>query len=200
MKVKESLNVTFDESPPSTKLSPLVDDDVGEEEAIENNTKVVNNSNKEDESIEVDEVVNIKESKNHPFEQVIEECGIEENRSSNTKMLTPFANPERQFQSRKGITPIAVHNIYSFFESELSELESEDLNRIDIETLTLEQYLALNRAAKRWLGRTSSDLLKTWDELWYGYLRKGRKTKPKRLNQTRNGKAGKRQSPVKQEA
>ncbi|GJT84746.1 hypothetical protein Tco_1066463 [Tanacetum coccineum] len=71
MKVKESLNVAFDESPPPTKLSPLVDDDVGEEEAIKNSTKVVNNSNKEDELIEVDEVVNIKESKNHPLEQVI---------------------------------------------------------------------------------------------------------------------------------
>nr|GEV81160.1 UBN2 domain-containing protein [Tanacetum cinerariifolium] len=34
MKVEESLNVTFDESPPPTKLSPLVDDDVGEEEAV----------------------------------------------------------------------------------------------------------------------------------------------------------------------
>ncbi|GKC68085.1 copia protein, partial [Tanacetum coccineum] len=31
MKVEESLNVTFDESRPPTKLSPLVDDDVGEE-------------------------------------------------------------------------------------------------------------------------------------------------------------------------
>ncbi|GJU20809.1 retrovirus-related pol polyprotein from transposon TNT 1-94 [Tanacetum coccineum] len=71
MKVEESLNVTFDESPPPTKLSPLVDDDVGEEEAIKNNTKVVNNNNEEDESIEVDEVVNIKESKNHPLDQVI---------------------------------------------------------------------------------------------------------------------------------
>nr|GEW10667.1 hypothetical protein [Tanacetum cinerariifolium] len=55
MKVKESLNVTFDKSPPPTKLSPLVDDDVAEEEVIENNTKVVINSNKEDKSIEVDE-------------------------------------------------------------------------------------------------------------------------------------------------
>ncbi|GJR55532.1 hypothetical protein Tco_1406053 [Tanacetum coccineum] len=71
MKVKESLNVTFDESPPPTKLSPLVDDDVGEEEAIKKNTKVVNNNNEEDESIEVDEIVNIKESKNHPLDQVI---------------------------------------------------------------------------------------------------------------------------------
>ncbi|GJW58583.1 hypothetical protein Tco_0105314 [Tanacetum coccineum] len=43
MKVEESLNVTFDESPPPTKLSPLVDDDVGEEEAIENKFKVDNN-------------------------------------------------------------------------------------------------------------------------------------------------------------
>ncbi|GJU29170.1 copia protein [Tanacetum coccineum] len=71
MKVKESLNVTFDESPPPTKLSPLVDDDVGEEEDVINNTKVVNNNNEEDESMEVDEVVNNKESKNHPLDQVI---------------------------------------------------------------------------------------------------------------------------------
>ncbi|GJS38171.1 zf-CCHC domain-containing protein [Tanacetum coccineum] len=41
-------------SPPPTKLSPLVDDDVSEE-VIENNIKVVNNNNIEDESIEVDE-------------------------------------------------------------------------------------------------------------------------------------------------
>ncbi|GJT99537.1 hypothetical protein Tco_1109876 [Tanacetum coccineum] len=73
MKVKESLNVTFDESPPPTKLSPLVYDDVSEEEAIKKNTKIVNNNNneEEDESIEVDEIVNIKESKNHPLDQVI---------------------------------------------------------------------------------------------------------------------------------
>ncbi|GJV24173.1 retrovirus-related pol polyprotein from transposon TNT 1-94 [Tanacetum coccineum] len=71
MKVEESLNVTFDESPPPTKLSPLVDDDVGEEEAIKKTTKVVNNNNEEDKSIEVDETVNIKESNNHPLDQVI---------------------------------------------------------------------------------------------------------------------------------
>ncbi|GJY72794.1 retrovirus-related pol polyprotein from transposon TNT 1-94 [Tanacetum coccineum] len=71
MKVEESLNVTFDETPPPTKLSHLVDDDVGDEEAIENNTKVVNNNNVEDKSIKVDEIVNIKEYKNHPLEEVI---------------------------------------------------------------------------------------------------------------------------------
>ncbi|GJV05085.1 hypothetical protein Tco_1338654 [Tanacetum coccineum] len=66
MKVEESLNVTFDESPHHTKLSPLVDDDVGEEEAIKRNTKVVNNINEEDESIEVDEIVIIR-IQNHPL-------------------------------------------------------------------------------------------------------------------------------------
>nr|GEV06003.1 retrovirus-related Pol polyprotein from transposon TNT 1-94 [Tanacetum cinerariifolium] len=72
MKVKELLNVTFDESPPPTKLSPLVDYNVGEEEeAIRKNTKIVNTNNEEDESIEVNKIVNIKESKNHPLDQVI---------------------------------------------------------------------------------------------------------------------------------
>ncbi|GKD62063.1 retrovirus-related pol polyprotein from transposon TNT 1-94, partial [Tanacetum coccineum] len=33
-KVEESLNVTFDETPPPSKTSPLVDDDLDEEEAI----------------------------------------------------------------------------------------------------------------------------------------------------------------------
>ncbi|GJS65265.1 hypothetical protein Tco_0679829 [Tanacetum coccineum] len=69
-KVEESLNVTFDESPPPTKLSPLVDDDVGEEEAIKRNTKVVNNINEEDESIEVDKIVNNR-IQDHPLDQVI---------------------------------------------------------------------------------------------------------------------------------
>ncbi|GKC55635.1 hypothetical protein Tco_1083233 [Tanacetum coccineum] len=55
MKFEESLNVTFDERPPPTKLLPLVDDDVGKEEAIERKVKVDNN-NVENESIEVDEL------------------------------------------------------------------------------------------------------------------------------------------------
>nr|GEZ98825.1 hypothetical protein CTI12_AA182560 [Tanacetum cinerariifolium] len=35
MKVEESLNVTFDENPPSPKTPPLEDDELLEEEAIE---------------------------------------------------------------------------------------------------------------------------------------------------------------------
>nr|GEU53167.1 retrovirus-related Pol polyprotein from transposon TNT 1-94 [Tanacetum cinerariifolium] len=70
-KVKETLNVTFDETPPPSKTSPLVDDDLDAEEAI----KVVEKKNLEndivDETLEIDEIVNIKESRNHPIENVI---------------------------------------------------------------------------------------------------------------------------------
>ncbi|GJV36459.1 retrovirus-related pol polyprotein from transposon TNT 1-94 [Tanacetum coccineum] len=70
-KVKESLNVTFDETPPPSKTSPLVDDDLDEEEAI----KVTEKKNLEndivDETLEIDEIVNNKESRNHPLEKVI---------------------------------------------------------------------------------------------------------------------------------
>nr|GEX51300.1 retrovirus-related Pol polyprotein from transposon TNT 1-94 [Tanacetum cinerariifolium] len=67
---EQSLNVTFDETPPPSKTSPLVDDDLDEEEAI----KVIEKKNLEnnivDETLEIDEIVNIKESKNHPLENV----------------------------------------------------------------------------------------------------------------------------------
>nr|GEV89022.1 retrovirus-related Pol polyprotein from transposon TNT 1-94 [Tanacetum cinerariifolium] len=70
-KLKESLNITFDETPPPSKRSPLVDDDVDKEHAI----KVIEKKNLEnnilDETLEIDEIVNIKESRNHPLENVI---------------------------------------------------------------------------------------------------------------------------------
>nr|GEU74486.1 retrovirus-related Pol polyprotein from transposon TNT 1-94 [Tanacetum cinerariifolium] len=67
MKIKESLNVTFDETSSPSKTSPLVDDELDEEEAIKV-TKKKNLENKiEDETLEIDEVVNIKESRNHPL-------------------------------------------------------------------------------------------------------------------------------------
>ncbi|GKA73469.1 retrovirus-related pol polyprotein from transposon TNT 1-94 [Tanacetum coccineum] len=62
MKVEESLNVTFDKSPPPTKLSPLVDDEVGEEEAIKSKVKVDNNI--ENESLEVDKSLTLNKPKN----------------------------------------------------------------------------------------------------------------------------------------
>ncbi|GJW18390.1 hypothetical protein Tco_0025826 [Tanacetum coccineum] len=71
MKVEESLNVTFDETSPPPKISPLEDDDLVEEEAIEvNKTKPLGND-LEDKSLENNEIINIKESKSHPLDNVI---------------------------------------------------------------------------------------------------------------------------------
>ncbi|GJS83448.1 retrovirus-related pol polyprotein from transposon TNT 1-94 [Tanacetum coccineum] len=70
-KVKESLNVTFDETPPPSKTSPLVDDDLDKEEAIKVTEKKNLENDIEDETLEIDEIVNIKESRNHPLENVI---------------------------------------------------------------------------------------------------------------------------------
>ncbi|GJW94988.1 retrovirus-related pol polyprotein from transposon TNT 1-94 [Tanacetum coccineum] len=66
-KVKESLNVTFDETPPPSKTSPLVDDNLDEEEAIKVSEKKNLENDIEDETLEIDEIVNIKEFRNHPL-------------------------------------------------------------------------------------------------------------------------------------
>ncbi|GJZ90385.1 hypothetical protein Tco_0662312 [Tanacetum coccineum] len=73
MKVEESLNVTFDESPPPPKTSPLVDDDLVKEVAIEVSGKKNLGNDIEDETLEVNEIVNIKESKDHPLDSMQEE-------------------------------------------------------------------------------------------------------------------------------
>ncbi|GKC07770.1 hypothetical protein Tco_0999380 [Tanacetum coccineum] len=70
-KIEESLNVTFDEAPPPSKTSPLVDDDLDEEEAIKVTEKKNLKHDIVDETLEIDEIVNIKESRNHALENVI---------------------------------------------------------------------------------------------------------------------------------
>ncbi|GJS26661.1 retrovirus-related pol polyprotein from transposon TNT 1-94 [Tanacetum coccineum] len=70
-KIKESLNVTFDETTPLSKTSPLVNDDLDEEEAIKVTKKENVENDIEDETLEINEIVNIKESRNHPLENVI---------------------------------------------------------------------------------------------------------------------------------
>ncbi|GJY25543.1 putative ribonuclease H-like domain-containing protein [Tanacetum coccineum] len=70
-KVEESLNVTFDETPPPSKSSPLVDDDLDIEEEIKVTEKKNLENDIEDETLEIDEIVNIKESRNHSLENFI---------------------------------------------------------------------------------------------------------------------------------
>ncbi|GKA96333.1 retrovirus-related pol polyprotein from transposon TNT 1-94 [Tanacetum coccineum] len=88
-------------------------------------------------------------------------------------MATPLANPERQFQTRRDTSLAPIHNIYTFYKSESSESESEseDIGEIDIETLTLEQYLTLNNTHKR-----ISNLENATFEIKGQFLRELRKT------------------------
>ncbi|GKB30070.1 retrovirus-related pol polyprotein from transposon TNT 1-94 [Tanacetum coccineum] len=60
-KIEESLNVTFDETPPPFKTSPLVDDDLYEEEAIREIEKKNLENVVEDEKLEIDEI-NVNEA------------------------------------------------------------------------------------------------------------------------------------------
>ncbi|GJR40655.1 retrovirus-related pol polyprotein from transposon TNT 1-94 [Tanacetum coccineum] len=71
MKIEKSFNVTFDETPPPSKTSPLVDDDSDREEAIKVTEKKNLENDIEDETFEVEEIVNIKEYKNHPLDNII---------------------------------------------------------------------------------------------------------------------------------
>nr|GEV47477.1 alpha/beta hydrolases superfamily protein [Tanacetum cinerariifolium] len=58
-KIEESLNVIFDETPPPSKTSPLVDDDFMEEEAIRETEKKNLENVVGDEILEIDKIVNI---------------------------------------------------------------------------------------------------------------------------------------------
>ncbi|GJU36636.1 retrovirus-related pol polyprotein from transposon TNT 1-94 [Tanacetum coccineum] len=78
-KVEESLNMTFDETHPPSKTSPLVDDDLDEEDAIKVTKKKNLENDIEDETLEIDEIVNIKESRNHPLENWVFRNKLDEN-------------------------------------------------------------------------------------------------------------------------
>ncbi|GKA00018.1 putative nucleotidyltransferase, ribonuclease H [Tanacetum coccineum] len=62
-KVKKSLNVAFDETPPPSKTSPLVDDDLDEEEAIKVTEKKNLENDSEEGTLEIDEIVQIQHNK-----------------------------------------------------------------------------------------------------------------------------------------
>ncbi|GJZ22969.1 retrovirus-related pol polyprotein from transposon TNT 1-94, partial [Tanacetum coccineum] len=74
MRVEKFLNVRFDESPP-LKSPPLVDDDIIENQIIENQIQDI--EIKENKPLNK-EIVNIKETKDHPIDSVIEPKYVKE--------------------------------------------------------------------------------------------------------------------------
>ncbi|GJR30108.1 retrovirus-related pol polyprotein from transposon TNT 1-94 [Tanacetum coccineum] len=91
MKSKVSLNVTFNETPPPSKTSPLVDDDLDEEEAIKVTKKKNLENDIEDGTLEIDKVVNIKEFRNHPIENVIGNLNLRTLRLESIRLLLAYA-------------------------------------------------------------------------------------------------------------
>ncbi|GKC15499.1 retrovirus-related pol polyprotein from transposon TNT 1-94, partial [Tanacetum coccineum] len=71
LKNEESLNVMFDESILKSRTSPLVDDDMIEERAVQNHDRT-QNPNYDLEKV-ITKVENIKEIRDHPIDQVIGE-------------------------------------------------------------------------------------------------------------------------------
>ncbi|GJU08575.1 zf-CCHC domain-containing protein [Tanacetum coccineum] len=65
-KVEKSLNMTFAETPPPSKTSPLVDDDLDEEEAIKVTEKKNLKNDTEDETLEIDRIVILRSQENIP--------------------------------------------------------------------------------------------------------------------------------------
>ncbi|GJR76967.1 putative reverse transcriptase, RNA-dependent DNA polymerase, partial [Tanacetum coccineum] len=114
--------------------------------------------------------------------------------------VTPFSNPERQFRARREVSSAPIDNIHTFYESESSESDTEN---VDIESLTLEQYLALDQKntrrrltcpddstfeikgqllrellfpptlegiTKKWFERTSTECTKSWSDLKQNFI------------------------------
>nr|GEZ77923.1 retrovirus-related Pol polyprotein from transposon TNT 1-94 [Tanacetum cinerariifolium] len=100
MKVEESLNVTFDESPPPPKTSPLVDDDLVKEVAIEGSEKKPLGNDIEDEILEINKLVNIKESKSHPLHNVI--------RNLNQKTLRSQDQEKKDYVDQKSTSGVCT--------------------------------------------------------------------------------------------
>ncbi|GKB39783.1 hypothetical protein Tco_0884725 [Tanacetum coccineum] len=63
--------MTFDETPSPSKTSPLVDDDLDKEEAIKVTEKKNLEKDIEDETLEIDKIVNIKKYRNHSLKNII---------------------------------------------------------------------------------------------------------------------------------
>ncbi|GJW75330.1 retrovirus-related pol polyprotein from transposon TNT 1-94 [Tanacetum coccineum] len=114
MKFEESLNVIFDETPPPPKRSPLEDDDLVEEEAIKvNETRPLGNDN-EDKFLENNEIINIKESKSHPLENVIGNLNQRTLRAQaqdkipNPKNMTQGYNQQERIDYDETYAPVAI--------------------------------------------------------------------------------------------
>ncbi|GJT23148.1 hypothetical protein Tco_0893085 [Tanacetum coccineum] len=146
LKVEESINVTFDESLPKSRTSPLVDDDMIEEQAVQNYDST-QNPNCDLEEI-IPRVENIREISDHPINQVIRELDERTLRSHAQERSNFFAF----------VSSIEPKNIKEAIKDEswtmAMQEELDQFVRImemepDIENMTLNEYLDYEAKRKR---------------------------------------------------
>nr|GEU95809.1 retrovirus-related Pol polyprotein from transposon TNT 1-94 [Tanacetum cinerariifolium] len=103
IRIKESLNVRFDEGP-SPKSSPLVDDDIIESQIIDKQIEKI--EDKENEPLNK-EIINNKESKDHPLETIMEKLNGRTLRSQIplSSFSPPSTSPQLFFDSLKNLPP-----------------------------------------------------------------------------------------------
>ncbi|GJZ45681.1 zf-CCHC domain-containing protein [Tanacetum coccineum] len=138
--------------PHGFSTSPLVDDNLDEEEAINVTEKKNLENDIVDETLEIDDIVNIKESKNHPLENVIGTLNQRTLRwcmtwSSTKELLSPLKNPKRVLRSRRKLfdNPSLVE-LNPPEDDQLSEIEEhieEEVTEIMAELM--KQYMSKTR-------------------------------------------------------
>ncbi|GJU91648.1 retrovirus-related pol polyprotein from transposon TNT 1-94 [Tanacetum coccineum] len=123
--VQKSLNVTFDETPPPSKTSPLVDDDLEEEEAI----KVTGNEYSQKDK---------NEAKTNKTEHGIGESV--ENQSRRCMHLSGPTQPKRHFKT------LILDELRLPYFNLLSDQEYSEEEVAETMAETMEQYMSKNRA------------------------------------------------------
>ncbi|GKD67053.1 retrovirus-related pol polyprotein from transposon TNT 1-94, partial [Tanacetum coccineum] len=154
-RVEESLNVTFDETPPSSKTSPLVDDDLDEEEAIKVTEKKNLENDIEDETLEIDEIVNIKESRNHPLENVIGNL----NRRT-LRLVAQGYNQQEGIDYDETYAPVARLYLINEEVYVAQPLGIIDFEKSDQVYRLKKALYGLTQAAKAWYDRLKAFLIK----------------------------------------
>ncbi|GJY58386.1 retrovirus-related pol polyprotein from transposon TNT 1-94, partial [Tanacetum coccineum] len=159
-KVEESHNVAFDGTPPPSKTSPLVDDDLDEEEAVKVTEKKNLENDIEDETLEIDKIVNNKESRNHPLENVI----------GNLNQRTLRSQAQNQFARLESIRILLAYACALDFKLFQMDVKSAFLNGFINEEVYVAQpdhvyklkkaLYGLKQAPKAWYDRLKAFLIK----------------------------------------
>ncbi|GJY76029.1 retrovirus-related pol polyprotein from transposon TNT 1-94, partial [Tanacetum coccineum] len=173
IKIEESLNVAFNETPPPSKISPLVDDDLDEEEAIKVTEKKNLENYIEDETLEIDEGVNVMESRIHQLENVIGKLNqrtlrnkLDENgvvSRNKARLVAQGYNQQEGIDYDETYAPVASAILNDFINEEVYVAQPSGFINFEIldHVYKLKKALyGLKQAPKAWYDRLKAFLIK----------------------------------------